>query len=120
MFSCGSQHRIIDAPGYIITGNEIIYMVSPCIAAGIALGTAHLGISLCIWGCNLLLEPAHSDILPRHHAKRLVHPHGSASFGNSSFSEPREIRNPASTISTIATPGGVNQFHAPRPSAWLA
>jgi hypothetical protein len=41
----------------------------------------------------------------------------SASLGNSSFSEPRDTRNPASTISTIANPGGVNQFHAPRPSA---
>jgi adenylate cyclase len=43
--------------------------------------------------------------------------HCSASFGNSSRSEPREIRKSASTISTIAVPGGVNQFHAPRPSA---
>ncbi len=44
----------------------------------------------------------------------------SPSLGNSNFSDPREIMNPASTISTMARPGGTNQFQAPRESAWLA
>ena len=46
--------------------------------------------------------------------------HLSASLGNRSFSEPREIMKPARTMDMMAKPGGANQFHAPRPSAWLA